>query len=146
MRIARVLTRLNLGGPARQVLASDPLLVARGHQLRVFAGTPEPGEGDLFDLLAARGVDVVRVPGLGRGWSLAGDLRALAAAWKGRRGLRPGWRELLACDEVVCVSQHGDRGVQAARLLRERGLFNATAMDGGIDAWVALGGALEDRS
>ena len=30
MRIARVLTRLNLGGPARQALASDPLLAARG--------------------------------------------------------------------------------------------------------------------
>jgi glycosyltransferase involved in cell wall biosynthesis len=78
MRIARVLTRLNLGGPARQVLASDPLLVQRGHQLRVFAGRPEPGEGDLFDALVARGVDVVRVPGLARGWSVAGDLRARA--------------------------------------------------------------------
>ena len=56
MRIARVLTRLNFGGPARQVLASDPLLAQRGHTVRVFAGAPGPGEGDLFDLLRARGV------------------------------------------------------------------------------------------
>src|SRR5436190_22547023 len=76
MRIARVLTRLNLGGPARQVLASDPLLGARGHEVRVFAGEPEPGEGDLFDALIERGVDARRVPGLARGWSVAGDLRA----------------------------------------------------------------------
>lgn len=76
MRIARILTRLNLGGPARQALASDPWLTARGHTLRVFAGTPLAGEGDLFDELASRGVDVVRVPGLGRGLKLAGDLRA----------------------------------------------------------------------
>ncbi len=76
MRIARVLTRLNLGGPARQVLASDPLLCARGHQVRIFAGAPEPGEGDLFDVALERGLDVVRVPGLVRGWSLTGDLRA----------------------------------------------------------------------
>ena len=41
MRIARVLTRLNLGGPARQVLASDPLLLDRGHEVTVFAGSPE---------------------------------------------------------------------------------------------------------
>jgi len=76
MRIARVLTRLNLGGPARQVLASDPLLCVRGHELVVFAGEPEPGEGDLFDALRERGVDARRVPGLARGWSVAGDLRA----------------------------------------------------------------------
>ena len=47
MRIARVLTRLNLGGPARQVLASDPELTARGHRILVLAGEPEAGEGDL---------------------------------------------------------------------------------------------------
>ncbi len=70
MRIARVLTRLNLGGPARQALASDPLLAARGHALRVFAGRAQPGEGDLFDELRARGLDVVRVAGLQRGFSL----------------------------------------------------------------------------
>lgn len=78
MRVARVLTRLNLGGPARQVLASDPLLAARGHELRVFAGTPAPGEGDLFDELSSRGIEVRRVPGLGRGVTGIGDLRALA--------------------------------------------------------------------
>lgn len=76
MRIARVLTRLNLGGPARQVLASDPELLARGHEVRVFAGSPEAGEGDLHDELAARGVEVVRVPGLRRAISVTGDLRA----------------------------------------------------------------------
>ncbi len=73
MRIARVLTRLNLGGPARQALASDPLLAARGHALRLFAGRSQPGEGDLFDELRARGLEVVRVEGLQRGLSL-GDL------------------------------------------------------------------------
>ena len=79
MRIARVLTRLNLGGPARQVLASDPLLVARGHVVRVFAGSSEAGEGDLGEELGARGVEVRRVPGLRRGLGAlldGGDLRA----------------------------------------------------------------------
>ena len=79
MRIARVLTRLNLGGPARQALASDPLLVARGHGLRVFAGRSEPGEGDLAQAFARSGIDVVRVPGLARGLAPASDLRALLA-------------------------------------------------------------------
>jgi glycosyltransferase involved in cell wall biosynthesis len=77
LRIARVLTRLNLGGPARQALASDPALARRGHEVRVFAGRPEPGEGDLSPAFRARGIDVLPVPGLARGLSPAADLRAL---------------------------------------------------------------------
>jgi len=76
MRIARVLTRLNLGGPARQVLASDPLLAHRGHTLRIFCGTPQAGEGDLFDEVRRAGLDVVRVAGLKRGIAPASDLMA----------------------------------------------------------------------
>lgn len=89
MRIARVLTRLNLGGPARQVLASDPLLARRGHELRVFVGAPEPGEGDLSGTLAARGVEVRRVSGLGRGLAPLGDLRALRALRRELSDFRP---------------------------------------------------------
>src|SRR5262245_30982267 len=70
MRIARVMTRLNLGGPARQALASDPLLVARGHELRLFTGRAGPGEGDLTPRLRERGLDVVRIDGLQRALSL----------------------------------------------------------------------------
>jgi len=76
VRIARILTRLNLGGPARQVLASDPLLQQAGHTLRVFAGEPGPDEGDLFESLAERNIDVVRVPSLKRGLSAWGDWNA----------------------------------------------------------------------
>lgn len=83
------MTRLNLGGPARQALASDPLLARRGHVLRVFAGTPAPGEGDLFDEMAARGVDVVRVRGLARGISLTGDFGALRALRRELTAFRP---------------------------------------------------------
>ncbi|MCP5022768.1 MAG: glycosyltransferase family 4 protein [bacterium] len=66
MRIARILTRLNLGGPARQVLESDPRLQERGHEMRVFCGSPEEGEGDLSPLLEAQGISVQRVAGLTR--------------------------------------------------------------------------------
>jgi glycosyltransferase involved in cell wall biosynthesis len=89
VRIARVLTRLNLGGPARQALASDPLLAGRGHALCVFAGRPEPGEGDLSGAFARSGLDVVRVPGLARGIAPASDLRALVALRSGLRAFAP---------------------------------------------------------
>ncbi|MFT5049098.1 MAG: glycosyltransferase involved in cell wall biosynthesis [Chlamydiales bacterium] len=110
MRIARVLTRLNLGGPARQVLASDPLLKEMGHELRIFAGSPPAGEGDLFDTLVEQGLDVVRVPGLGRRISIVGDLRAT-------RFLR---RELTAFAPDILhthASKAGALGRRAARKL-----------------------------
>lgn len=79
MRIARVMTRLNLGGPARQALASDRWLRERGHEVRLFTGESEPGEGDLYEEFRAGGHDVRRIPGLARGLSLVGDWRALRA-------------------------------------------------------------------
>lgn len=112
MRVARVLTRLNLGGPARQVLASDPLLRDRGVTLRLFVGQPEPGEGDLFDVARGKGLDVVRIPGLRRGVAPARDVIA-------RRRLRT---ELLdfAPDVVhTHASKAGTLGRQAARALAD---------------------------
>jgi len=115
MRIARVLTRLNLGGPARQALASDPRLVARGHAVRLFAGTPEPGEGDLFPTFQQRGLDVVRVPGLRRGLGLS-DLLA-------RRRLR---RELAAFAPDV-VHTHASKAGALGRSALTGSAFARTA-------------------
>ena len=139
MRIARVLTRLNLGGPARQVLASDPLLAARGHSLRIFAGEAEPGEGDLFGTLAQRGLDVVRVPGLVRGWSL-GDLRA-------RSFLR---RELAAfaphvvhthASKAGALGRTAARGLPAARVHT----FHGHVLEGYFGANLSRGLAAVER-
>ncbi len=89
MRIARILTRLNLGGPARQALASDPLLRDRGHELCLWTGTAGPGEGDLFDEYRARGLEVRRVRGLAPGLHPAGDLRAYRALRRELIAFRP---------------------------------------------------------
>ncbi len=89
MRIARILTRLNLGGPARQALASDPLLLRRGHTLRLFTGAPLAGEGDLFDEVCASGVDAVRIPGLGREPKPTADLSALRQLRRELDAFRP---------------------------------------------------------
>jgi glycosyltransferase involved in cell wall biosynthesis len=115
LRIARVMTRLNLGGPARQALASDVRLKARGHVLRLFAGRVEPGEGDLFEALEARGVDVVRVEGLQRGLSPR-DLLV-------RRRLR---RELAAFAPDV-VHTHASKAGALGRSALATGRFDATA-------------------
>ena len=89
MRIARILTRLNLGGPARQALAADPVLRQRGHEVRLFTGTAESGEGDLFDRFLERGLDVVRVPGLRRRPGPIADFRAGRFLRSALREFRP---------------------------------------------------------
>ena len=50
------------------------------------------------------------------------------------------WRELEKCDEIVCYCAMGGRSLKAAQLLRDKGLFNATSLEGGIAAWKDAGG------
>ena len=108
MRIARVLTRLNLGGPARQVLASDPVLAERGHEIRIFAGAPEPGEGALDDELRDAGLDVRSVPGLRRSVRGAFD----GSDWRVIRFLA---KELSAFDPDVVHTHASKAGVVGRR-------------------------------
>lgn len=115
MRIARVMTRLNLGGPARQALAADPRLVARGHELVLWTGEPEPGEGDLFEEFERRGLDVRRVPGLARSLSWRDFLVA--------RHLR---RELARFRPDVVHTHASKAGALGRTALRARG-FERTA-------------------
>lgn len=67
---------MNLGGPARQVLASDPWLQSQGHEVLVLAGEPEIGEGDLRAELGATGVRVEGIASLSRRVSPLADRRA----------------------------------------------------------------------
>ena len=83
MRVARVITRLNRGGPARTLIAVEPLLRERGVESLVFTGEPGPGEEDLARSLMDAGVEVRRVPGLKRAlrpWSDFAARRELARA------------------------------------------------------------------
>ena len=54
--------------------------------------------------------------------------------------LRARWGEVKDANEIVCYCAMGARSLQAAHFLREQGLFNATSLDGGISAWMEIGG------
>ncbi|MBK8178976.1 MAG: glycosyltransferase family 4 protein [Planctomycetes bacterium] len=142
LRIARIIARLNLGGPARQILASDPWLTARGHVVRVFAGSSEPGEGDLFETARERGIDVVRVPGLSRGVSLPMDLRA-------RSFLRRALREFAPDVVHTHASKAGALGRRAAAVVPQAALvhtFHGHVLEGYFGATISKGlAALERR-
>ncbi len=142
LRIARIIARLNLGGPARQILASDPWLAEQGHRVRVFTGTPEAGEGDLFDVARSRGIDVVRVPGLVRGLSLTMDFRA-------RAFLRQALREFDPDVVHTHASKAGALGRRAAAIVPNAArvhTFHGHVLEGYFGATVSRGlVALERR-
>lgn len=127
MRIARVVTSLALDGRSRQVLASDLELVRRGHSLRILAGEPEPGEGDLRPLFLRLGLEVVSVGGLRRRVAPLGDVRARLALRRELRGLQPD-----------LVHTHGSKAGTLGRLAA-RGLgvpsvhtFHGDTLEGGL--------------
>jgi glycosyltransferase involved in cell wall biosynthesis len=105
MRVARILTRFNLGGPARQVLAADPRLNARGIEVTLFVGRSEAGEGDLLEQAERAGLRVRLLPDLGRGLRPDRDWRAL-------RELR---RELVRLDPDL-VHTHASKAGLLGRL------------------------------
>ncbi len=142
LRIARIIARMNLGGPARQILASDPWLAAQGHSVRVFTGVPEPGEGDLFDAALERGIDIVRVPGLSRGLSLSMDFRA-------RSFLRAALREFEPQVVHTHASKAGALGRRAAAVVPDAArvhTFHGHVLEGYFGATISKGlVALERR-
>lgn len=105
MRVARIMTRLNLGGPARQVLAADPRLAARGIEVTLLVGRSEAGEGDLLAQAERAGMRVRLLPDLGR--SLRPD-----RDWRALRELR---RELLRLDPDL-VHTHASKAGFLGRL------------------------------
>lgn len=50
------------------------------------------------------------------------------------------WEEVKDANEVVVYCAHGMRSLSGAQLLRERGIFNATSMEGGFVKWMEIGG------
>lgn len=89
VRILRIIARLNVGGPAIHVTLATHGLGPRGYETRLLAGSLAEGESDMGWLAAEKGVKVETVPGLGRGLSAGGDLRALAAIRRVIREFRP---------------------------------------------------------
>ncbi len=88
VRIARVITRLNVGGPARHVAILSSRLGPDFESL-LFVGTPDGREGSLLDAAVGAGATVVRVPGLRRRPSPLQDLRAAWWLYRRFRRLRP---------------------------------------------------------
>ena len=88
MRIARVITRLNIGGPSIQAMALTSRLATRGHKTTLFYGRLGEGEGDMR-YLASPGDDLRSIPTLGRAIAPVDDLRSLVRLYREFRRFKP---------------------------------------------------------
>jgi glycosyltransferase involved in cell wall biosynthesis len=89
VRILRIITRLNAGGPSRHVVWLAKGLDARGYETRLLAGSLAPGEDDLSGFAAENGVKVTPIRSLRRDPGLAEDPAAYRAILSEVRRFRP---------------------------------------------------------
>jgi len=89
IRVARVITRLNVGGPAIQAMLLTHRLDQSRYETMLVCGRPGPHEGDMLELRGESGVTPVYIAQLGRGISPLDDIRAFASLLRILRTFRP---------------------------------------------------------
>src|SRR5438445_2940166 len=89
IRVMRIITRLNVGGPSYQAIYLSQRLRQPEFDCSLLVGTPGPDEGSMEELAAARGVPFTRVPGLGRAISLQSDGLTVYRLYREMRRYRP---------------------------------------------------------
>ncbi len=89
MRVATIITRLNIGGVSPPVISLAVGLRSRGHDHLLVIGTPEAAEGTLEVEAERAGVAMVRIPDLRRNPDPPRDLRVLGRLHALLRDYRP---------------------------------------------------------
>jgi glycosyltransferase involved in cell wall biosynthesis len=111
IRVARVIARLNIGGPAQQAILLTAGLDRARFITTLVTGMVGPAEGDFTDAARARGVIPVLIPELGRAIRPGRDLAALIRLVRLFRRIQP---------DIVHThtAKAGALGRLAARLVR----------------------------
>jgi glycosyltransferase involved in cell wall biosynthesis len=77
IRVLRLFSRLNIGGPARHVILLTAGLATRGYETRLIVGREAPSEGNMLALASSQGVSCEVVESFGREVRPLADLRTL---------------------------------------------------------------------
>src|SRR6266566_918781 len=118
VRILRVITRLNVGGPALNAALLSARLDPDRFETLLVAGTEKASEGSMLELgRLGEGLNLRRVPALGREISPLDDLRAFMTITKIAREFRP---------DIVHthLAKAGTIGRIAGRLARARAVVH----------------------
>src|ERR1700704_3018128 len=110
-RVARVITRLNIGGPANHVTILSPRLGPE-FETRLFVGVSAEGEGSLVEAAKLAGAELVTIPRLRRQPALLDDLRVL---WRLHREFRE-WRPDLVATHPAKAGLLGRIAAVTARV------------------------------
>ena len=89
MRVLRIFSRLNVGGPSIHVILLSAGLRPLGYETRLVVGRESPREGNMLALSAEKDVTCEAMAGLGREIAPLRDLRALAGLVRLMRAWRP---------------------------------------------------------
>lgn len=89
IRIARVIARLNIGGPAQHTVLLTAGLDRERFATTLITGVVGPEEGDFLEAARSRGVHPIVIPELGRSIRPASDLAVLLTLVRLFRRLRP---------------------------------------------------------
>jgi glycosyltransferase involved in cell wall biosynthesis len=88
-RVLRVITRLNIGGPAQHVILLTAALRRMGWETALITGRVDPDEGDMGDLAGRAGVEPVVIDSMRNGAGPLADLRTLLSLYRLFRRERP---------------------------------------------------------
>lgn len=89
IRVARIITRLNIGGPAIQALSLTARLKDRGFSTLLIHGRSADDEGDIRAIIEADPVESVYIPALRRAIRPLHDLKAYWQIYQQLRKFRP---------------------------------------------------------
>jgi glycosyltransferase involved in cell wall biosynthesis len=88
-RVLRIISRLNVGGPARHAILLNRGLQERGFETLLVHGAVGDGEGSFDHLVREERIRSLRVPTLGRRLHPLDDIRAFASVWGAMRDFQP---------------------------------------------------------
>src|SRR5579859_3772802 len=137
IRVARVVTRLNIGGPSWHVTILSTRLGPEFETV-LFVGETESREGSLIDAARDAGATVVEVPRLRRQPSPIDDLRA---AWWLYRYFRE-WRPAIVASHMAKAGTVGRLAAFVARVPVRVHTFHGHVLDGYFGrakTWAFLG-------
>jgi glycosyltransferase involved in cell wall biosynthesis len=112
IRVVRLFSRLNIGGPAVHVILLSAGLRPLGYETRLLIGKESAREGNMLSLAAEKDVVCEQVAGLGRDIAPLSDLRALF----GLRRLCRAWRPTIVHTHTAKAGLLGRIAARAARV------------------------------
>lgn len=89
IRILRLITRLNIGGPAIQAITLTGELPQERYRTLLACGRINPGEGNMVYLAEEKNIRPLSIPDLGREVSLLQDLKAFIGVRKTIKAIKP---------------------------------------------------------